>query len=902
VAVPAGKSYLIAGGCGGVGLALARVLADAGARRLILFGRSEPSASASAVIEELRTRGVDCTICRGDVTVPDDVARAVAACGDSLAGVIHAAGVVHDAAVPSIDPGELQALLAAKTVGARNLHEATAQRPLDFFVLCSSLSSVVGSPGQGAYSAANAYLDCLAWHRRSLGLPALSINWGPWDGIGMTAALPESARVRWADRGIAPFSAAAGAAMFLRLAASRYTQISAAIIDWTRFHRTPEETAARQSLPAWLHSEAARILKVGVADLPLDRNLMELGFDSLMVMELLRALHRNFHIRAYPREFYQNPSVAAFAACLSEESAASACTPARLDIPIAFLLSAPRSGSTLLRVMLAGHPGVFCPPELHLLGYKTMRERDTALKGTYLQEGLLRALQELLPNGTPEAAKALEQEWIAADLPIQTVYAHLAEMAGGRLLIDKSPSYAGNRETLRQAEEIFANARYVHLLRHPLSVIDSFVKNRFDRLLGLTGKPPREAAEEIWIESNANVADLFRSVDRNRTNTLRYEDLVGHPAQAMGGLCAFLGLPFDEAVLRPYEAGRMTDGLQAQSVGIGDPNFLNHRDIDPSLADAWRSVRGDVSPKARALAAQFQYELPQTSASSTISEQRIAVRGLSLCLCTWGPPDGAPVFIVHGALDHAAAWEEVALALAARGFRVFAPDQRGHGLSQHVSPEGSYHLMDFLADADTILRQVTAAPVTLVGHSMGASLAALLAAARPGAVKKLIMVEPLLAKDRADRNNSEILSAHLNGIEFEPKPQTFADADKATQRLREFHPSLDAVQAAKMAARLLQPCPEGVRWRWDERVRSLAGIAYHGTFDLDAPRFLSILSEIAIPVTLVRGTGSEIVPREQIIRQLDALRDGREAALPGGHNLHLDCPAELARIIAGDVS
>jgi acyl transferase domain-containing protein/pimeloyl-ACP methyl ester carboxylesterase/aryl carrier-like protein len=956
------KSYLIAGGLGGVGIAVARSLVGAGAGHLMLLGRGKPSPAAAVFVEEMESLGVTCTVHRGDVAVRADSIEAVSAFGATLpelAGVVHSAGVVHDAAIPSIAPDELPPLLAAKTIGAWNLHEAVGERPLDFFVMFSSVSSVLGSAGQGSYSAANAFLDRLAYHRQVLGLRALTINWGPWAETGMAARMGDAIRSRWAHQGIRAFSAAQGAEMFMQLAGSHVAQRCVAIVDWRQFRHSRaqaspisgnlagtvagEETVVpdvatedartqfgglavrerRGWLSAWMRRAVAKILKAEERGISPGRNLLELGFDSLMVMELLRVIYQAFQIRTYPREFHQYPSIDAFAAYLSDEmtpglvespSGSPAVLPsnksavasrpvrrsARLEDPVVFLLSAPRSGSTLLRVMLAGHPGLFCPPELHLLGFSTMRDRRAALRESYLQEGLLRAIQEL-NSASAEEAKAFEEEWVSADLTVQAVYARLQEMANGRLLVDKSPPYAASPWALKNAEELFASARYIHLIRHPLSMIDSFVNNRFDRLLGLNGTSPRDAAETIWVESNANVSDFFQSIDRSRTTTIRYEDLVRTPARVMRDLCSFLAIPFDDAVLKPYEGGRMTDGLQTQSVGIGDPGFLSHTEIDASLADAWRSAKrvGSLGPKARSIAAKFNYEMPSSPLpSARMTEQPVEVRGLSLCLCSWGPADGHPVFILHGALDHGAAWEEVAMSLAGRGFRVLAPDQRGHGLSQHVGPEGSYYLMDFLADADTLLRQVALAPVTLVGHSMGASLAAMLTAARPGAVSRLVLVESMLAPHRAHRNSSEVLSAHLNGIEWEMKPQTFPDANVAAQRLREFYPAMAAPQAMKMAARLLEPCSDGLRWRWDERIRSLAGIAYHGTFDLEAPRFLSILSEIQVPVTLVRGTESEIVSSEQTATQLEVLREGRGETLGGGHNLHVDCPIELAGVIS----
>ena len=117
------------------------------------------------------------------------------------------------------------------------------------------------------------------------------------------------------------------------------------------------------------------------------------------------------------------------------------------------------------------------------------------------------------------------------------------------------------------------------------------------------------------------------------------------------------------------------------------------------------------------------------------------------------------------------------------------------------------------------------------------------------------------------------------------------------ERLRQFYPSMDLPQAAKMAARLLEPSPEGVlgcvQWRWDPRLRSQAGTAFDGAFDL-----LSVLGEIRVPVTLLSGAESEFTSPEKIASQLAVLSEAREAVLRGGHNLHLDCPRELAEAIA----
>ena len=97
-----------------------------------------------------------------------------------------------------------------KALGAHHLHRFTAELPLDFFVLFSSYSATLGAPGQSAYTAANAVLDSLAGHRRALGLPATSIGWGPWQGVGM-AGPAGGGQLRWEERGLHPAPAASPA-------------------------------------------------------------------------------------------------------------------------------------------------------------------------------------------------------------------------------------------------------------------------------------------------------------------------------------------------------------------------------------------------------------------------------------------------------------------------------------------------------------------------------------------------------------------------------------------------------------------------------------------------------------------------------------------------------------------
>ena len=192
----ADATYLITGGHGGLGLAVARWLVEKGARHLVLLSRSGASSAGEEVAADLAAKGATVTTIQADVSNESDLARALSEIRNTmppLRGVIHAAGVLDDHLLLNLDAESFRRVLAPKVLGAWNLHTLTADLPLDFFVVFSSVASVLGSPGQANYAAANAFLDGLAHDRRSQGLPCLSINWGPWAEVGM-AARASSAR------------------------------------------------------------------------------------------------------------------------------------------------------------------------------------------------------------------------------------------------------------------------------------------------------------------------------------------------------------------------------------------------------------------------------------------------------------------------------------------------------------------------------------------------------------------------------------------------------------------------------------------------------------------------------------------------------------------------------------
>ncbi|CAI7975412.1 Polyketide synthase [Frankia sp. Hr75.2] len=326
-------SYLITGGLGGIGLEVARGLAERGARHLVLMGRSEPSAAADAVIDEIRRVGVQVLVARGDVARAEDVARALTAIdgtGRPLAGVMHAAGVLDDGVLVRQDWASFARVLAPKLAGAWELHRQTLGHPLEFFALFSSAAAPLGSPGQGGYAAANAFLGALAHTRHADDLCATAIYWGPWAQVGMAAATAAGAtRPVWADLGqIHPEK---GVGLLARIIAAGSTEVAVLPVDaellgavWPAGRRPallddvlplPSASATLQRSgiqgadellarlrtvrPAdraelvadFLRTQIHAVLGADPADPPdLSRGFFDIGMDSLMALELKNRL------------------------------------------------------------------------------------------------------------------------------------------------------------------------------------------------------------------------------------------------------------------------------------------------------------------------------------------------------------------------------------------------------------------------------------------------------------------------------------------------------------------------------------------------------------------------------------------------------------------------------------
>ena len=230
------RTYLVTGGMGGIGCAVARWLAENGAGAIVLNGRREPDPAAQEAIRELREGGVDVRVEVADVTdfaAVDDMLARIDADLPPLGGVIHSVGVLSDGVIENQTWERFEQVLWPKVLGAWHLHHATKTKDLEMFILFSSVTGVVGNSGQSNHAAANAFLDQLAAHRRTLGLPGQSIAWGAWSGIGEAEEQRERIERQLAYTGAGWLTPQQGMKAFDRLVRQDVTAPTVTTVDWS---------------------------------------------------------------------------------------------------------------------------------------------------------------------------------------------------------------------------------------------------------------------------------------------------------------------------------------------------------------------------------------------------------------------------------------------------------------------------------------------------------------------------------------------------------------------------------------------------------------------------------------------------------------------------------------------
>lgn len=273
----------------------------------------------------------------------------------------------------------------------------------------------------------------------------------------------------------------------------------------------------------------------------------------------------------------------------------------RVKEPTVFILNCPRSGSTLFRCMLMGHPSLYAPPELHLAEFRSMRERERQFAEAgqdWKTMGLVQTIVHLNGWNKWQAFHYLSH-LTKRDVPVPEIYRMIHGLCPKLVLVDKSPSLALN---LHRIEENFQNPRYLFLTRHPYTAIESMMMNRVNPPFPKHTFPK---AEQIWSEVNSNILSFLENIPLGRWHRLSFEELVTKTDKTLRGVTDFLGLPECSSMADAYEGDRLQEG-------IGCVNLPKRQHVESELAEAWKSIHFErpLLPETVALAAELGYACP----------------------------------------------------------------------------------------------------------------------------------------------------------------------------------------------------------------------------------------------------------------------------------------------------
>ncbi|MFZ1322475.1 MAG: SDR family NAD(P)-dependent oxidoreductase [Ignavibacteria bacterium] len=321
IALDSEGTYMITGGLSGLGLLTAKWLSEKGAKNLALLSRRDNTNESDKILNEIRSSGTDVKIFKCDITLKEDLQKTINdinATGKNLKGIIHSAGLLDDGILLNQTIEKFEKVLSPKIKGAWYLHELTKDLEIDFFIMYSSIASLLGSAGQANHSAANSFLDSFAFYRKAKGLPAMSINWGVWSEIG--SAVKKGADKNEKIPGLGMIDPERGIRALEKIFNSGNAQIGILPMDWNKYFestknkfaekliseirdsekeifekkddnfisrlRNANESEQTELLKSYFRELISMIMGLDPEDLDDEQPLNTMGLDSLMAIEL----------------------------------------------------------------------------------------------------------------------------------------------------------------------------------------------------------------------------------------------------------------------------------------------------------------------------------------------------------------------------------------------------------------------------------------------------------------------------------------------------------------------------------------------------------------------------------------------------------------------------------------
>ncbi|MGA8164998.1 MAG: SDR family NAD(P)-dependent oxidoreductase [Waddliaceae bacterium] len=307
-------SYVVTGGTRGVGLEVAQWLVGKGVRHLYLISRSGiATEEGSKALRSMRQRGATVHVVTADAANYPQMRRLWKTIHPTVRGVFHLAMVLDDGWLNDLDADQLERVMMPKAQGAWNLHRLTEASRLDYFVLFSSISALIGNPGQGSYVMANSFLDGLARFRKQEGLPGISINWGAIASTGVVAR-DETIGRHLENMGIKSLSIPEVLTQLESILLAQPSQVGVMEVDWAKagalrssllsdltaknslLSKEQGMIAGREEILIILKDMAADVLHMDPGSIETEKSLTQMGVDSLIAMEMQASFQQKFAI------------------------------------------------------------------------------------------------------------------------------------------------------------------------------------------------------------------------------------------------------------------------------------------------------------------------------------------------------------------------------------------------------------------------------------------------------------------------------------------------------------------------------------------------------------------------------------------------------------------------------